>query len=79
MDGTLINLVAEALDLNASALTAESVADDFVEWDSLGHWNMIAAVEDHYGVEFTMDEAEAFEKLGDIESALRGYGKLSDG
>lgn len=79
MDGTLINLIAEALEIDASQLSRESTADDFVEWDSLGHWNMIAAVEDHFGIEFTMDEAAAFAKLGDIESAVRNHGKLTNG
>jgi acyl carrier protein len=72
----LKHIVAEALELPVSELVASSQAADFQEWDSLGHWSMIAAVEDHYGIEFSMQEAEQFETLGCIEKLLSDKGVL---
>jgi acyl carrier protein len=43
-------------------------------WDSLKHWEIIAAIETCFGIEFSMDEAVAFKDLSDIDACLKSKG-----
>ncbi len=35
---------------------SDTVPDDVKKWDSIGHMNLVAAMEDAFGVEFEVDE-----------------------
>ncbi len=34
----------------------DTIPDDVRKWDSIGHMNLVAAMEDAFGVEFEVDE-----------------------
>ena len=56
-------------------LSKETTANDVDGWDSLSHVNLILAVENHFGVEFSNREITKLKNVGDlielIESKLR--------
>ena len=74
MNSEFVAIVAETLGVPAGELSVTSEAGDFLKWDSIAHWEMIAEVEDHYDVEFTLDEAQGFERLGDVHEAVARRG-----
>lgn len=42
----------------------------FPEWDSLGHFNLLLLVEQHYSVRFEPNELAELKSLADIRQAL---------
>ena len=47
---------------------------DLEGWDSLGHVNLINAIESEYSVSLDMDEMIAIEKVSDIRKLLESKG-----
>ena len=43
---------------------------DIEEWDSLGNFNLILAVESHYQIQFEMDELETLTSASAIQRAV---------
>lgn len=44
--------------------------EDFKEWDSLGNFNLLLAVEDFYNVRFTTEEIENIRSVKQLMNAL---------
>lgn len=44
------------------------------QWDSLGHFNFLLLVEQHFNVRFEPDELAAMKSLSDLQTALRKRG-----
>jgi acyl carrier protein len=62
-----INAVFRAVFANSSLTVTESTtAADIPEWDSLNHTMLIAAVEKHFGVKFSIKEVMRFRNVGDM-------------
>ena len=47
-------------------VSAETTAPDVDGWDSVAHVNLMVAVEAEFGVEFTTQELESLETVGDM-------------
>jgi len=47
-------------------ITPETINTDLEAWDSLGHIRLIAAVEEHFNIEFEMDEIGAIMGVSNI-------------
>jgi acyl carrier protein len=69
--------LSEVKDLIAStfSIPLESVADNssgqtIEQWDSVGHINLVMAVEQKFGVSFTMDEIMHLRDVGAICRAV---------
>ena len=43
---------------------------DFDEWDSLGNFNLILAVDNQYQIQFEMDELEELTSVSKIQKAI---------
>ena len=43
---------------------------DIEEWDSLGHFNLILAIENYYKIQFDMNEIETIVSVADIEKKV---------
>jgi len=48
--------------------------ESFPEWDSLGHFNFMLQVEEHFGVQFTVEEMSELKALPQIKAALASRG-----
>jgi acyl carrier protein len=48
-----------------------TTSNDIVGWDSFSHINLIAAIEEHFGIEFTQSEAFNFENVGELMATLQ--------
>jgi len=49
------NALAAALNVDASEITAETQFGDLPQWDSMGHMEVLVALEKEFGVEVTAD------------------------
>ena len=47
-------------------LTVETTAEDVPNWDSFNHLNIVAAVEQRFGVHFRTSEIESLKNVGDF-------------
>ncbi|MCE9944349.1 MULTISPECIES: acyl carrier protein [Aeromonas] len=53
-----------------ASVNEQSALGSFPEWDSLGHFNLLLLVEQHYGVRFEPNELAELKSLADIKQAL---------
>ena len=53
-----------------ASINAQSALGSFPEWDSLGHFNLLLLVEQHYAVRFEPQELAELKSLADIQQAL---------
>ena len=52
-------------------LQDETTADDIEDWDSLNHITLMAAVEDEFGIRFTMGEVSGMENVGEMVEIIK--------
>ena len=50
------DVIADVFGLPREDVTATTLREDIPEWDSLGHLNLMLALEDAFNVSFTVDE-----------------------
>ena len=43
---------------------------DFQEWDSLGNFNLILAIETEFQIQFDMDDLEKLTSISEIQKAI---------
>jgi len=43
---------------------------DFEEWDSLGNFNLILAIETEFQIQFDMDDLEKLTSISEIQKAI---------
>jgi acyl carrier protein len=67
----LRDLVAETLRIKPDDVTDEVDMEDTGTWDSLSHMELIAAIEDEFGVSLTADEIVSMRSVGSIKDVLR--------
>ena len=58
---------------DAITLMEETTAKDIAEWDSLGHVNLMFALEDRFGVRFRGNELAEFANVGELERYLAAH------
>jgi acyl carrier protein len=54
-------------------LADETTARDIPEWDSLGHVNLMFALEDRFGVRFRGNELAEFANVKELEEYLAAH------
>jgi acyl carrier protein len=47
-------------------ITDKTTAADIPEWDSLAHINLIIALENSFGIQFTSEEVTSMANVGDL-------------
>lgn len=56
-------------------VTAETVADDIEDWDSMMHITLVGAVEDEFGVRFKMGEVSGMKNVGEMAQIISDRSK----
>lgn len=61
----------EELEQSDLVLTDETTADDVEGWDSLSHVQLVAAMEEAFGIEFKSREILSWENVGDLIDSIQ--------
>ena len=51
-------------------LTPETTAEDIEDWDSLNHITLMSAVEEEFGVRFTMGQVSGMKNVGEMAEII---------
>jgi acyl carrier protein len=70
----LNEIIISTLHIPLDRVTDELAMSDVETWDSLQHMNLIASIEQAYGVELTFEEIVAMRSVGEIKRVLTGKG-----
>lgn len=52
----------------------DTTAEDIDDWDSLNHITLMSAVEDEFGVRFTMGEVSGMKDVGEMAEIIKSRG-----
>ena len=74
MDNKLSSLIAEVLHIPLEKVSDDLAMSEVESWDSLQHMNLIASLEQTYGIDFTFDEIVAMQSVQEIKRVLREKG-----
>jgi acyl carrier protein len=66
--------VAEVLGVNPYLLSEESSPSTVSSWDSLGHLNLVIALEEEFEVNLSAEEVLVMRNMGSIRRILHQYG-----
>ena len=69
----LKQVVLETLKIAASDYHEDLSAGDLPQWDSIGHVNLLMAVEKEFDVAFDVTDAIDIESVGDLREMVRKY------
>lgn len=61
----------------AGSLSPDTPRDAIPEWDSLGILNLMAGLDEKFGLLLADDTLKAMSRVGDVLDVLRSNGKLS--
>ena len=74
MDTKLNQLIAAILHIPLNGVVDQLAMSEVETWDSLQHMNLIASLEQEFGVEFTFEEIVSMQSVAVIKNVLRGKG-----
>ena len=63
-------IFADVLELPSSALRDDLAMENVDAWDSLLHMELVASLEQGFGVELSFDEIVEMQTLGDVKRVL---------
>ena len=61
----------EELGQSNLVLTDETTAEDVDGWDSLSHVQLVAVMEDAFGIEFSSREILSWDNVGDLVNSIQ--------
>ena len=70
----LLHFIAEIFSVEKEILKLETSPGDFVEWDSLGHLNLLTELEQKFNISFDMDETMSIQSIADLKNILEDKG-----
>ena len=67
-------LFEKAFGIEAGEFSLETVPEDVLRWDSLGHMNLVMELEDAFNIHFEVDEITEMSSGGKIIEILKAKG-----
>ena len=67
---TLNEVFQDVFDDESITVNEETTADDIEDWDSLEHIDLIAAVEQEFGMKFTMGQVVTMKNVGEMADII---------
>ena len=62
----LTEIFQDVFDDDDITISAETTAEDIEDWDSLTHITLVSAVENEFGIRFTMGEVSTMKNVGEM-------------
>jgi acyl carrier protein len=72
MEAHIKTLIAKLFDVDETYLSLNSSPDEIEKWDSLGHMNIVAAIEEEFEIELSDDEIDAMANIASIINIVEG-------
>jgi acyl carrier protein len=69
----LLNILEEVFGLSKDQITNDIAYNSFQAWDSLKHLQMVAMMEEEFGIELEMDDIIDMSTVGKIKEILKKY------
>ena len=66
----LNNVFQDVFDDETIEVSSATTADDIEDWDSLEHINLMAAVEQEFGIKFTMGQIVTMKNVGEMATII---------
>lgn len=63
---TVNEVFHDVFDDESIVVGEETTAEDIEDWDSLEHINLIAAIEQEFGIKFTMGQVVSMKNVGEM-------------
>jgi acyl carrier protein len=73
IDEKLRQIVIEVLKIPAADYSEDLTAGDHPQWDSIGHVNLLMAVEHGFEISFDVTDAIDIESVADLQDMVRKY------
>jgi acyl carrier protein len=70
----LVEVIVSTLNIPQDVITDQLAMTDVESWDSLKHMDLIASLEQAYGVEFTFEEIVSMKSVAEIKRVLGSKG-----
>lgn len=67
---TLNEVFQDVFDDETITVTPATTSEDIEDWDSLEHINLIAAVEQEFGMKFSMGEVVTMKNVGEMADII---------
>lgn len=74
MNEQLRALISDTLGISAQAVNSALRREDEDSWDSLNHLRLVTAIEQAFGVRFSMDDIQSANSVGDLVKVLEREG-----
>ena len=71
----LNNVFRDVFDDDSISVNENTTSADIEDWDSIEHINLIAAVEDEFGMRFKMREVSGMKNVGEMMNIIAERGK----
>lgn len=68
----LNEIFQDVFDDDSITVNAETTSEDIEDWDSLEHINLVAAVEQEFGIKFTMAQVVGMKNVGEMVEIIQG-------
>ena len=65
------DIFREELEIEDLELNDETTAEDVDGWDSLSHVQLVAVMEDDFGIEFSSREILSWDNVGDLIDSIQ--------
>ena len=72
MEDKLREIMADILNVPPDEISSDTSSDSVASWDSLAQINLASAIEEEFGISFSVQEIEAMKSYDDIVSTLSG-------
>ena len=67
---SLDEVFQDVFDDESIHVEASTTADDIEDWDSLEHINLVVAIENKFGIKFTMNEVTTLKNVGEMVDVI---------
>ena len=68
-------IVSSVLRVPVETVDVAASPDTIASWDSLNHMQLILALEEEFGVQFSVDDMDAMQSVGGIVAVLTQCGR----
>jgi len=66
----IIRIIEKQLNLSQNTINSETTFEEISSWDSLNHAVIINLIEQHFDINFELDEMLDFENIEDMRKAV---------